>query len=804
MSGTMQELRFAFRALRNSPGFTTTSVATLALAIGAHTAIFSVLNAVLFRPLPYRSPAQLAMLWTERPSQNLREGRSAYWNVQLWRQSTSFAGMAVFDPVSVTLTSADETERISVARVSPDFFPLVGVQPVQGRIFSAEEAERRQRLALISHRFWQTRFGGSPDAIGASLDLDGFPSLIIGILPAGFQFARVAADVWEPHTMFPDWATRRGVRGADSWFVVGRLRPNVTFDQAQAEMSAISRRLEAQVPGDVDRGISVVPLNLHVIGSRSRLALWMLTAAVSCVLLIAAANVASLSLARSVGRAREMAIRAALGASPVRIVRQLLAESVTLAAISGLLGALLALAAIRFIRALEPGDLARVNEVSLDLRVLGWALAISFLTGILVGLAPATAMLRRTVRPSGDAGGRGVSAGMVARRIRRTLVVAEFALAIVLLVGAGLLIRSWRHVESVDPGFRPERILSMQISIPAFRASEQRANIYNRVLEQIESTPGVESAGIIGDLFIGGNPEQILTTEGEVRTIPERLRFRRDEVSGGFFTTLGTPLLRGRFFSAEDGSDSPRVAIVNDAMARRLWPGRDPVGKRFKLGPGDSNAPWFTVVGVVGDMRRQGLESEPNPQMFEPLAQNPSRLATLLIRTSMDDPLRMVGTLQAAVRRVEKHAPLYGVTTLENRLGTFLTPRRFQTSLVVGFSAVALLLAAIGIYGLIQYSIVTRTQEIGLRIAVGAQAGDIFRMIIGEGLTLSLTGLVLGLVGALWVGQAGSSLLFGVTATDPLTLIAVSLLLTAVATAACYFPARRAMKVDPIVALQQE
>jgi len=813
-----QDLRYALRTLRKSPGFTATSVAVLALAIGANTAMFSVLHAVLLRPLPYRSPEQLAMLWSEIPSQRVREGRSAYLNVEQWRsQCQSFADMAIFDPVSVALTSAAEAEQISVARISPNFFPLLGVQPLHGRSFSAQEAVERQRLALISHRFWQTRFAGSLGAIGASIELDGLPSRIIGILPADFQFARLNADVWEPHTMFPDWEARRRVHGADSWFVVGRLQPNVTFEQAQAEMSAIARRLDEQLPASGrNRGISVVPLSLQLTGPRARLSLWMLTGAVFCVLLIAATNVASLSLARSASREKEIAIRAALGASQARIVRQLLSESLTLAVISGLLGLLVAQAGIRLILALKPADLARLNEVGLDPQVLAWALALCLLTGILVGLAPAVTIARRNLRPSVQEGGRGISGGVAARGIRRALVVTEFALAIILLVGAGLLIRSLWSVENVDPGFRPERVLSLQLSTTAFRVTApQRATFYNRVLEQIESLPGVESAGIIGDLFIGGNPEQILTTEGDARTISERLRFRRDEVSGGFFKALGTPLLRGRFFSVEDGPaaaanaayagpDSPRVAIINDAMARRLWPGRDPVGKRFQLGPGDSARPWFTVVGVVGDMRRQGLENEPLPQMFEPLVQNPSRLATLLVRTSMDDPLKMAPTLQAAVRRVEKHAPLYGVTTLENRLGAFLTERRFQTSLLIGFSVAALLMAAIGIYGLIQYSIATRTHEIGIRMAVGAQPGEIFRMILREGLKLSLTGLVLGLVGALWLGRAGSSLLFGVTATDPLTFLTVSLLLAAVSLAACYFPARRAMQVEPIVALRQE
>ena len=802
----LQDVRYALRTLRKTPGFTVTAVATLALAIGANTAMFSVLNTVLLRPLPFRSPDQLAMLWTEIPSQGVREGRSAYRNVEEWRsQSESFEDMAVWDPVSVMLTSAELTEQVSVVRASPNFFPLLGVQPLHGRNFTAEEAEQRQRVAVISHRFWQTRFGGSQDAIGALIELDGVRSQIIGILPAGFDSMPLGADVWEPHTMFPDWETLRDARGAGSWFVVGRLRPNVTVEQAQAEMNTIARRLDEQLPvAERNRGISVVPLSLQITGPRARLALWMLTGVVFCVLLIAAINVAGLSLARSAGREREMAIRATLGASHARIVRQLLTESLTLAAISGLLGLLVAHAGIRLILAVRPGDLARLNEAGLDPRVLAWSLALCLLTGILIGLTPAITMLRRNLRPSVQEGGRGIAGGVATRGIRRALVVTEFALAIVLLAGAGLLVRSLWSVENVDLGFRPDRVLSMQLSSAAFTANAQRVDFFSRVLEQMESLPGVESAGMIGDLFIGGNPEQILTIEGDDRAISERLRFRRDEVSGGFFKTLGTPLRRGRFFSAEDGPDSARVAIINDALARRLWPGRDPVGKRIKLGPADSGGPWFTVVGVVADMRRQGLENEPIPQMFEPLAQNPSRLATLLVRTSIDDPLTMVGTLQAAVRRVEERVPLYGVTTLENRLGVFLAQRRFQTFLLTGFSLVALLIAAIGIYGLLQYSIVTRAHEIGIRMAVGAQAGEIFRMIIGEGLKLSLTGLVLGLVGALWLGRAGSSLLFGVTATDPLTFVTVSLLLTAVATAACYFPARRAMKVEPIVALRQE
>jgi putative ABC transport system permease protein len=707
--------------------------------------------------------------------------------------------MATFDSVSTVLTGPDGAEQIVGASISPNLLALLGVRPVLGRSFSIEEAEERQRLVVISDGFWHARFGGSPDALGATVVVNGVPSQIVGILPADFRIARFEADVWEPH------ATRPGVRGGQTWSVIGRLRPGVTFAQAQAEMSAVVRRLNDELPV-VERnlGISVVPLSLSVVGPQARSALWMLGGAVFCVFLIAAANVTSLSLARSTARAREMAVRAALGASAGRIVRQLLTESVVLAAVSGAMGTLLAFGSLRLIRAFGPDNLPRLNEVSLDLRVLGWALAISLLAGLLVGLAPAMTTMRRDLRPSGRDGGRSVSGGTSSRRIRRALVVAEFALAIVLLVGAGLLVRSWWHVNDIDPGFRPERVLVMEIASPTtFSVPAQRTDLYYRVLDEIQAVPGVESAGIIDDLFTSNPREHILTIERDDATVSERLRLTRDEISPDFFRAIGTPLRRGRFLSIVDRPEAPLVAIVNDALARRSWPGRDPVGRRFTLGPRESDGPWYTVVGVVADMRRQGPERDALPQIFVSLAQNPpSRNVNLFIRTSADDPLKMAGALRAAVRRVEKNAPIFGIAPLEQELGTYLTQRRFQTSLLTGFSVVALLMAAVGVYGLIQYSIAMRTQEIGLRMALGAQAGDIFRMIVGEGLALSLTGVAIGLVGAWWLGRAGSSLLFGVSGGDPLTFTTVSLLLTAVAIAACYLPARRATRVDPTVALR--
>jgi putative ABC transport system permease protein len=530
----------------------------------------------------------------------------------------------------------------------------------------------------------------------------------------------------------------------------------------------------------------------------------MLGGAVLCVFLVAAANVTNLSLARSVARTREMGVRAALGASAGRIVRQLLTEGVLLAVVSGLIGTLLAFGGIRLIRAFGPVNLPRLNEVSLDVRVLGWAVAISALAGLVVGLGPAIAAFGRDLRPSGEESGRSVSGGAATRRMRRTLVVAEFAVAIVLLVGAGLLVRSWWHVSNIDPGFAPERVLVVEISAPpGVNAPAQRADLHRRLLEQIQAVPGVENAGIIGDLFISNSREQVVTVERDDGVVSERLRFATDEVSADFFKAIGTPLLRGRFFSNGERPDAPPVAIINDAMARRSWPGHDPIGRRLKLGPQESDRPWYTVVGVVEDMRRQGLERDAFPQMFVSLGQNPPpRSVDLFVRTSTDDTLAMAGALRAAVRRFEKNAPIFRVAPLEDQLGTYLTQRRFQTSLLTGFPIAALLMAAVGIYGIIQYSVATRTQEIGLRMAIGAQAGDIFRMIIGEGLALSLTGLATGLVGAWWLARAGSSLLFGVSAADPLTIVTVSLLLTAVAAAACYLPARRATEVDPIVALR--
>jgi putative ABC transport system permease protein len=793
-----RDVRHGLHMLRRAPAYTAAAATTLALAIGASTAMLSVLDTVLLRPLPYHAPESLAMLWTENPAQRVREGRSALVDVDEWRrQSRSFADFATFDIVGTTMTGAEGTERLRGVSISPNLLSVLGVQPILGRSFSLEDAVQRRALVLVSHRFWQTRLGGAREALGATLVVDGQPSQVVGVMPPDFRVGRIGADVWKAHA-----SPGQGVRGPETWFVIGRLRPGVSVEQAQAEMSAIVSRLSDGRPeAERRRGVSVVPLALQLVGRESRLALWMLAGAVGVVFLIAAANVTSLTVARGAARAREMAVRAALGASAGRLARQLLTESALLAAVSGALGVALAAGAIRLIRAFGPGSLPGLAAITLDARVLGWALAISCAAGILVGLASATMTVGRELRPTADDGGRSVSAGASASRLRRALVVAEFALALVLLFGAGLLVRSWLHVIAVDPGFRPEGVLVMDLaSPPAVDDPAQRSALYQRVLEEIQALPGVEAAGITGDFFIDNSREQVLTVDGDAGLVSERMRIDSDEVSPGFFTTLGTPLLRGRVFSIADGPDAPPVAIVNEAMARRAWPGQDPVGRRFRLGAAD--APWHTVVGVVGDLRRQGLERESFPQAFVPLAQSGSGSVDVFVRPSTDETAALAGALRAAVARVDRRAPVAAVVPLEQQLGAYLTQRRFQTSLLAGFAAVALLMAAVGIYGLIQYSIAVRTREIGLRMAVGAQAGDIFRMMIREGLTLSVSGLAIGLLGAWWFGRAVSGLLVGVAARDTLTFATASMLLTTVALAACYFPARRAAGVDPTVALR--
>lgn len=800
---TLQDVRYALRALRRSPSYSATAVSTLALAIGASTLMFSVLNGIVLRPLPYRDADRLVMVWREQPTQNLRHGRSTFQTAEIWRRAESLSDLAILDPVSAAIAVAGNTEQASLARISANLFPLLGVRAAHGRVFSEDDARGRQRVAVISHALWQRRFGGVEGVVGASIDVDGRTSTVVGVLPPDLAVPLAGADVWEPATLFPDWDARMAAVGPGSWFVIARLTPGTTLERAQAELAAIATTNEQIPTSDRRQGVSVTRLALEAVDPTTRLAVWMLTTAAFGLLLIAATNVASLSLARATMRQREMSVRAALGATRTRIARQLLVESLSMATLAGAIGLSLALAGVQAIRTLQPAGLPRLDDVELDWNVVAWAIGLALLCTALIGLMPALTATRRGARPLRDQE-RGNTGSASARRARQIFVVAEFAMAIVLLADGGLLVRSLWSIQHVETGFASRGVLAAQLAVPQLTSSGERTAAYERLVAQVAAAPSVVSVSIIGDFLVGGSAEQVVTAFTETGPRTAILRLRRDEIGRDFFDTVSAPLLKGRLFTAADGADAPPVAIVNQMMAERLWADHDPIGQRFTLGAPDAAVPPFTVVGVVGNLQRQGLDTEPIAQLFEPLAQNPSQHATLLIRTTLDDPTALSNTVRAAVRQVDARTSLYGLGTLDARMDARLAQRRLQTALLLGFATVAMLMAAVGIYGLLHYSVATRTREIGIRLAIGAEPGQIFRMTLFEGLTLSTTGLGAGLLAAMALGHLIAGLLFGVSANDPATLVGVSVLLTAIALVACYIPARRAMSIQPTLALRGE
>ncbi len=812
-----QDTRYALRTLTRSRGFTIVAVLTLALGIGMNVAIFSVLDAVLLEPLPYRDPERLAMLWTDSPSMGLHEERSSYANIRDWsRQSESIEELAVFDPISTTLTGDGPAEQVSVARVSASFFPVLGIPPLLGRTFTAEEDTARASLVVLSHGLWQRRFGGSHEVLGETLEIDGRSAQVIGVMPASFGFPDPGTDLWEPHTLFPEWEEQQQRRGVDSWLVLARLQPGVTLREAQAEMDAVARDLARVFPRrNAGLGVRVVPLDVQVTGESLRAGLWVLFGAVVLVLLMASTNVANLLLARSAAREREMAIRTALGASRGRIVRQLLTEALVLSLLAGLAALLLAHATVDAVVAFGPRDIPRLDEVQLDGRVLAFTFGISLLVGVLFGTAPAWRASRTDPRPALKEGGRGAASGRRQRRAGEVLVIAEFALAVMLATGAGLLVRSMLRVQAVDPGFSSENVLMLQLSVPRSRTREQRVAFCKEAIERVEALPGVAAAGAVNDFFIPSRPDRAIFVEsgsGPGRSGPRHVApITSESVSGRYFEAVGVPLLSGRLFNEFDGADAPAVALINRTMAQRIWPGRGAVGERFQVGvvgaadpaSADVDVPWITVVGVVGDARRQGLEQKPIPQIYVPHAQEPSRLMSLLIRADAD-PVGLAAAVRRQIGGLDPAVPLYQVATLAERLRESLARRRFQTWLLGLFALLALALAATGIYGLMHQSVSRRTHEIGVRMALGAPQGGVLRMVLGHGLTLALLGVALGTVAAAGLSTALSSLLFQVEPTDPVTFAAGALALVGIALAACYFPARRAMRIDPIAALREE
>jgi len=850
MHTLLQDLRYGLRVLLKKPGFTFIAVLTLALGIGATTAIFSVVNAVMLRPLPYRSPNRLAMLWADNPKRDLHEEVTSYLNFTDWRsQSRTFADMALFTGNSLVLSGVEEPERILGAFVSANLFSVLGVSPVLGRTFTPDEEARGEHIVVLSYGLWQRQFGGVPEVIGKSVVFDGDMTAwkhdarsvrIIGVMPRGFYFPNKETQLWEPATTYWRWqeeSTERVSADALRWSVIGRLKPDATLRQARADLNDIGHRLaEAYPTADPDFagfGVNVVPMLDQVTGKKLQLALWVLLCAVAFVLLIACVNVANLILARGAAREREFAIRVALGAGRSRLMRQVLTEGALLAICAGLVGLGLAAAGVSMLAAFVPPGIPRLDEVRLDTNVFLFTASLSLLSGLLFGLAPAWKISRSSPNVLLKEGGSSSSGGVRLRRARGALVIVECALAVVLLTGAGLLIRSLLHLLSVNPGFKPGGVLITRVALPkpdvsgAQRVFAQREATLNQVMERLSALPGVQSAGAIGNFLLRGEANETITIEGRPTTPGGQGngQLASEGVSPGFFKMMGVPLLRGRFLSRDDATrgivmmfNTPEqrqlaaeqpthplaeAAVINETFARRFFQGEDPIGKRFYEGEPQGKHFWYEIVGVVGDIHRQGLEQQTIPEYFVPLIAGVSGTADVMVRAG-GDPLTLAAGVRQAIRSVEKNSMILRVTTVDSRMGEFSAQRRFQTWLLALFAGLALVLASTGIYGLMHYAVVQRTQEIGIRIALGARNSDVLNLVIGQGMRLALFGIALGWLAALWLTDAMTHLLFGVKANDAPTFAGVALVLTGVALAACWIPARRATKVDPMIALRCE
>jgi predicted permease len=786
-----RELRQAVRQLRRRPGFSTIVILTLALGIGANSAIFSVVDAVLLRPLPYKDPARLAMVFSGDPARELHEGRVSLLNFQDWKiQSRSFDDLTVFIGQTFLLATGGAPERMRSARVTADFWPALGVEPLLGRVFTPEEERRGERVAVLSYQLWQQHFGGAADVLGARLTMDDRNYTVIGVMPLDFHFPFADTKVWEPVTAHPYWTRDRKTTRADSpWLALGRLKSGVTWSRAQNEMDAIARRLRSQYPGpEMPATIPVVPLDIHS-SAKFRLSLWLLLGSVFLMLLIACINVAGLLLARGSVREREFAVRRALGAGGLRIAGQVVTETLVLAACGGVLGLLLACSGAAAVKAFGPGDIPRLAEARVDWAVVWFTAGITAFTALLASVWPAFAAGKTQVSSR-----QWISASK--RRAGDLMVVGEFALACILLISATLLIRSFLLLRAVETGFQPDHLLTMRIDLHVGRTNDQQAAYFEQAIARAQAIPGVLSAAAISG-FLRTDPEDSVQIEGRPLQHPGPCE---DLISGSFFETAGIPLKRGRVFSAHDSRGTLPVAIVNEAMARTYWPGSDPVGKRFRFRASD---PWLTVVGVTGDMRRQGMDRQAAPQAFLPHRQGAEDMMDLIVRTH-SEPAAMASVVRNQIQDFDKTVAKFKIATVTQELAEETGERRFDTFLVSSFAMAALLLSAVGIYGLLHHSVAQRTNEIGVRVALGARPAAVMSMVLRQGLMLAAVGAGLGLIGAFLVSRLLSKLLYEVAPTDPLTFGVSLVLLIVVAGVACYLPSRRAARIDPILALRQE
>ncbi|MCU1267447.1 MAG: permease [Acidobacteria bacterium] len=800
MENFIKDARYAVRMMLKHRSFTFVAVLALALGIGANTAIFSVINAVLLRPLPYQDAGQLVTI--------LHEGSKpvAPANfLDLAKQSQSFAAIAAAQWWEPNLTGRDQPEHLRGLQLTGEMFRLLGVNPILGRTFhNGEDQTGSDHIVVLSNRHWQRRFGSDAGVIGQQINFDGEGYTIIGVMPPEFQFApfwATRAELWTPLNL----AARAGDRGGQSLRVFARLKTGVSREQAQAEAATIFRRLEQEYP-ETNKGLalSVDPLHEKVVG-KTRRALMILFGAVGFVLLIACANVANLMMARASARQKEIAVRTALGASGRRIARQLLTESLMIALIGGAFGLALALLGVKALVAFGPTNLPRVQTISLDGRILLFTLGLSVLTGVLFGLAPVLQTLKGNFNDSLKEGSRGSTVGKGRSRARRLLVVSEVALALMLLVGGGLMVRSFARLLSVDPGFNAGNLLTMTISLAGSEhaTAPKRIAFFNQLMERIDSLPGVQSASAINHLPLGGDVWTVpFTIQGQPAPLPGQKQgavYRI--VRPNYFRTMSATLLNGRDFSARDNEASPGVVIVNQQFARRYWPGEEPLGKRIFVT--DETSP-REIVGVVKDLKQDEWTGEPNAEMYLPhLQQAGPRGLTLVVRSN-GDPLQLVTAIENQVWAIDKNLPVAEIRSMEEVISEGLEQQRFNMLLLGVFAAVALILAVVGIYAVMSDAVTARTHELGIRMALGAQASDVLRMIVQQGMAPALAGIAVGLFGAFWLTQFMSSLLYEVSATDSLTFIAIPLVLAAVALGACLIPARRATKVDPLVALRYE
>lgn len=800
----MHDLIYCFRMLRKRPSFTVVAVLTLALAIGASTALFSIVNVVVLNPFPYSDPSQLFFVRQSLPKIGVQDQfRSSGPEFMDLAKSGIFERVAAIEPVSRNLTGSDEPERVAAAKVSTDFFTLLGVEPLYGRtIAPSEQGPNGQRVLVISHGLWQRRFGGEQSVLGQTVSLDDEPFTIVGIMPPHFRFDE--AQAWFP---FP-FDFSQGQRAGRAFPIVARTSSSTTVDQVNAALANLARQNEQDFIGTnqeyAGRAIYVQPISEFYFGPVRR-ALFILLGAVVLVLLIACANIANLLLAKSMSRSHEIAIRSAMGASRARIIRQMLVESAVLGLLGGGLGVLIASWGTKLLFKLIPaGTIPPGLEVTMNTQVFLFALAVSLLTAFIFGLWPAIQGSRTQTREALQTASQRTTAGAGARRAQSVLVVVEVCLSLILLVMAGLMIRSFAKLTNIDPGMSTANVMSMRINRSPAKSKDgsQNAIFFQTVIERIKSVPGVEAVGVASHMPFVYTEDWPITVENVANAGAQTQSIDTRTVSTEYFNTMQIPLAGGQFFSTEEAQP---VVVVNQAMANRYWSNEDPLGKRIKIGNLDSKSPWFTVKGVVKDSAQSALDQGVRPEIYFALGQMAGRYRrmNLAVRTNVD-PKSTVAAIQAAIREVDKDQPVYQIQTMEELIRDSVGTRRFALTILILFAVLALVLAVSGIYGVISYSVTQRTQEIGIRMALGARGGDVLRLVLGQFMRLTVVGVALGLVGAYALTRLMTSLLFGVTATDITTFVVVSVGLSLVALVACLVPARRATKVDPLVALRYE